>query len=592
VAAASLVPVLTEGWVPFDEGTLAQSAHRVLLGQLPHRDFDDVYTGGLSFFHAAAFHSLGENLVTLRVVLFVAVLAAAPVVYYVASRFARPAFAAAVSSAVLLVSFPSYPAGMPSWYNLILALFGTAAVLRFVEVGTRRWLLAAGVITGLSVLIKVVGLFLGAGLGLTLVYHAFNPATTRERPVAGCYIGVAAVVPVLALAFAPFAIMWRHLRLAESLELGAPVAAMCFAAASRVWSASARGAGFAAWRKLGWLLLPFGIGVAIPILVFLAPYVRAEAVDSLFHGVFVLPQLRLQWTAIDGPPAFALLLGIPPVALLVSTRFSASRLRRYDVWILAAGGAALVAWSARSLEVTAALWNMVRMAAPMVVFAAAGLLVARRADEAGLREQQLFAMASVAAWSGLIQFPTDSYQYFLYVLPLFVLTAGFLAGARNVPSTGVAAVVLGLFMALGLFLRPVFIHGGGSHVVLAGDPAATLDVARGGLTIRRAERDEYVRVASIIQAHSRSRYIYVSPDAPEVYFLSERENPTRTLFDFFDDPRDRTSRVLRAIRSSGADVAVINKAPRFSRKLPADLYDSLTARYPSSTVVGLFEIRW
>src|SRR5262249_28342755 len=150
-----------------------------------------------------------------------------------------------------------------------------------------------------------------------------------------------------------------------------------------------------------------------------------------------------------------------------------------------------VGWSVFSLEVTAALWNMVRMAAPLIVLAAAGLLMSRGSERSGLREQQLFAMASVAAWSGLIQFPTDSYQYFLYVLPLFILTGGFLSAVRDTPSRSVAAVTLALFIGLGLFLRPIFIHGGGSHAVLAGEPAAVLDLPRGGLTIRREERDEY-----------------------------------------------------------------------------------------------------
>src|SRR5512140_3441507 len=35
---------LGRGWMPFDDGTLAQSAERVMQGQLPHRDFNDVYT--------------------------------------------------------------------------------------------------------------------------------------------------------------------------------------------------------------------------------------------------------------------------------------------------------------------------------------------------------------------------------------------------------------------------------------------------------------------------------------------------------------------------------------------------------------------
>ena len=46
---------LKHGWIPHDEGFFAQSADRVLNGELPHRDFDEVYTGGLTFANALSF---------------------------------------------------------------------------------------------------------------------------------------------------------------------------------------------------------------------------------------------------------------------------------------------------------------------------------------------------------------------------------------------------------------------------------------------------------------------------------------------------------------------------------------------------------
>ncbi|MBW3535584.1 MAG: hypothetical protein KY453_10280, partial [Gemmatimonadetes bacterium] len=38
-------------WIPLDEGTLGQSALRVLRGEWPHRDFDAVYSGLLELLH-------------------------------------------------------------------------------------------------------------------------------------------------------------------------------------------------------------------------------------------------------------------------------------------------------------------------------------------------------------------------------------------------------------------------------------------------------------------------------------------------------------------------------------------------------------
>src|ERR1035438_3469802 len=58
-----------------DDGALSQSALRVMQGQLPHRDFAEIYTGGLSFIHALAFRIFGVNLISLRICVFLFFLA-------------------------------------------------------------------------------------------------------------------------------------------------------------------------------------------------------------------------------------------------------------------------------------------------------------------------------------------------------------------------------------------------------------------------------------------------------------------------------------------------------------------------------------
>src|SRR3984893_629975 len=77
---------LKRGWVPHDEGAFAQSADRVLHGELPHRDYTEIYTGGLAYLNAFAFRYLGEDLAVLRIVLFVFFLLWIPVFYWTASN--------------------------------------------------------------------------------------------------------------------------------------------------------------------------------------------------------------------------------------------------------------------------------------------------------------------------------------------------------------------------------------------------------------------------------------------------------------------------------------------------------------------------
>jgi len=173
---------LKREWVPHDEGTLGQSAERVLSGELPHRDFDD-YTGGLTFIHALAFHELGINSASLRFVLFAFFIPWVPAIFYVASRFTGIYSAGAVTLVALAWSVPNYPGPMPSWYNLFFATFGAAALLRYVEAGTRRWLFLAGICAGLSFLAKIAAAYFVAGALLFFIFREQEIACEKNRPV-------------------------------------------------------------------------------------------------------------------------------------------------------------------------------------------------------------------------------------------------------------------------------------------------------------------------------------------------------------------------------------------------------------------------
>lgn len=115
---------LTHGWMPHDAGTLGQSAERVLLGQLPHRDFDELYTGGLSFLYAAVFAIWRPSILAMRLVLYAFFLAWMPAIYYIARRMASRIAALAAMLLCVAWSIPVYPAEVPSWYNLFFATFG------------------------------------------------------------------------------------------------------------------------------------------------------------------------------------------------------------------------------------------------------------------------------------------------------------------------------------------------------------------------------------------------------------------------------------------------------------------------------------
>jgi hypothetical protein len=124
-------------------------------------------------------------------------------------------------------------------------------------------------------------------------------------------------------------------------------------------------------------------------------------------------------------------------------------------------------------------------------------------------------------------------------------------------------------------------------------PTLALALPRaGGLRIPRDQAMVYQHLVPMLQQRARGGYIWASPDAPELYFLTGLRNPTRSLFDFFDDTTGRTARVLAALDARGVTVVALNARPAFSPAIPDDLVGALEARYPYAANVGPYQVRW
>ena len=216
IAAVYVGAHIGSGWVPADDGILSQSALRVMQGQLPHRDFAEIYTGGLSVVHALAFRVFGVSLLSLRICVFLFFLAWIPAVYYIALRFTSAVAAGLVTLMVVAWSFPNYPAAMPSWYNLFFATFGAAALLRYLDVRRARWLFVAGICGGISILIKVIGAYYIAGV---LLFLAFLEQSDEQSDHESAETGKSAV---------PYRVFTTS-ALMLFLALGAVIAVLAFA---------------------------------------------------------------------------------------------------------------------------------------------------------------------------------------------------------------------------------------------------------------------------------------------------------------------------------------------------------------------------
>nr|HEV7953603.1 glycosyltransferase family 39 protein [Candidatus Acidoferrales bacterium] len=334
---------LNRGWVPHDDGMLAQTGERVLSGQLPHRDFDDVYTGGLSYLNAAAFKIFGMNLMSLRIMLLVFFAMWVPAVYFCASRFASPLAAGLVTLLSVAWSVPNYPAGMPSWYNLFFATFGVAALLEYLDTRATRWLFVAGLCGGLSCLIKSPGIYFVAAALLFFVYleqseARENAGTVPAPPTHSSNLyRIFLTASVMALVACLTLLVRSIATLPRVYQFVLPGLALGLLLLARESSPASLGSG-ARFRNLFRLALPFAAGVVAPIALFLIPYAVSHSLRSIYEGVFVTPFQRLRMADFPPPTIGDLIATVPLMGLLALAWYS----KRRESWVIGGAVAALL----------------------------------------------------------------------------------------------------------------------------------------------------------------------------------------------------------------------------------------------------------
>jgi hypothetical protein len=598
VLAASLAYVwllLDRGWIPHDEGMLGESAVRVLRGELPHRDFDEVYTGGLSYLNALAFGLFGERLVAMRYMIFAVFAAWVPLVYYLASRFVRPLAAAGITLTSVVWSFPNYPAAMPSWYNLFLATASIAALFRFLETQRARWLAVAGFLAGLSILIKIVGLYLVAA---TLFFFVFMEQSRGQLPEddrrPSRWYGGLVTLACLGLMAALVLLIRTRLGLQEFVQFvlpGGMIAALLIAIERRVPQRAGA-------DRLGYLLRlvgPYALGLLLPLFVFGIMYAGQDALRDLASGVFVNPLQRLSLAARRPPPLLAML----PAFLVAGILIVAGRLSPRPR-VLIAGVLALMLVPLLLPEEVQGIgvlgWLSISQAIPIVVLVGAVGVLQNFPEPStrSLESQRLMLLIAALALCSLIRFPWTNPTYFAYVAPLELLAVTAIVNSKRWSVRPITAVFLVFYLIYPItWLTPMmYREHNDSADLLSREPITTVLPGRAGLRVRDSAAVEYDSLISLVRAEARGQFIYATPDCPEVYFLSGFRNPTRTMFDFFDEPADRTRRILGLLEGKAVNLVVLNAMPGHSERVSQDLAEAIAFRFPRRSVIGRFTVRW
>ena len=478
---------LDRGWWPNNAGAFSMSALRVHDGELPHRDFDEIYTGGTSYLHALAFRALGTTIAAPRRILFLVFLTWVPSFYFLAARFASPWMAGLFTLLAVTWSLPIYAEPIASWYNLFLATHGLAAIARYFDGHRRGWLFVAGVCGGLSVLAKIVGICFIAAALLSLVFHAGRQRMAGGRPSP---FGLLAAAGLAACTTIAAVIIARGVGRWGVLHLALPIGAVAAVAIARELG-SRRTRCLEGGSTVGALTWPFVLGVVVVVCPYVLPFALSGSLGDLGRGLFVDPQVRMSVTASAPPPVSWAAL---PVLLALAWPWRWPRVNGLALGALLAVAAVLLLAEGRGAASYPAVIGTIRILLPCAVIAGSfGFLRRPSVTNPDPRASMRFAVLTVAAMCALVQFPVAQTIYIFFAAPLGLLavlaSADMRAPASRILVGGAAATLLAfsvLWIDRSLHLgveRPPFVRDGQQY---------PLEIDRaGGIRVTRPDKFQY-----------------------------------------------------------------------------------------------------
>jgi len=177
ICLALELSVLSFGLDDLDEGYFLEQASRVVAGQVPYRDFESLYTPGLTYVHAAVFAAAGEPaIILMRGVAWLGRAAEVALMYALARPLVSPLWAALAPLFVLvgLDAAPDRWNTHPGWPSAAAGLLTMWTVAEWARAERpAKWLVASGAAAGLTFLFKQnAGVFISAAVGLFVLLHA------------------------------------------------------------------------------------------------------------------------------------------------------------------------------------------------------------------------------------------------------------------------------------------------------------------------------------------------------------------------------------------------------------------------------------
>ena len=538
------------GWLPHDDGYLAMSAERVLDGEHPHADFDEIYTGGLTYLNAWALDTFGMDLVSLRIPYLAFLAGFVLSTYAICRRFFDRLQSSVVASSTVFLGPYMTSSPMPSSYNVFLAGIVLFCALRYFETEGRLWIVIAGTVSGLGILVKTTGLYLVLGVGIGLIaFHAQRRASGPD-PV-GRFLLVGAALLVTAFISADFTIsrlvglvlpVWLVVVLV--LQLRSSPGTEAFERDKSLRS-----------------LIPYAMGVFIPLFAYGLFLAGLGTLGETVAGLVAIPRLFVGELARDLSPLITV--AVPLVITLVIWRMrppleSVSNLI-LSLSLTAVGIVWYLADPRSEISVLFVTFSWIPMLLP-----AFAVVMGRRRRTVGSHEPIVLATVAVAVCMQLVRFPHSSQWYVFYSLPLTVVGFMILMGRREWPrrSLAVAAVVaVAGLVGLAGYEGRIFTSGAlGAQV-----PFIELQGDRGGIEVP-VFYDYYNDLGAQLALGDET--ILAGPDTPELYFLLDIPPPGRSAIQLISAARGEADTMLSAWDRLQPGTVIVNTSPANSELEP------------------------
>ncbi|NQU42834.1 glycosyltransferase family 39 protein [bacterium] len=543
---------------------------------MPHRDFDAVYSGGLEWAFSLLVAIFGRDLIVFRIALFGIFLVTIWFTHRIALRFLDK-WGAFLSTAIFIsLGIGQTAVPLPTWFNVSLAIVAIWTVLRFAETDHRRWLVLGGVLAGISISIKIIGLYhLAAALFAVALLRADR---RRDVLLTGSVAPLAAVFGAVFLGLV-WAVSAPQAGASAFLNFLLPLGALVAA----VVGAARRTAAKQVLPELTLDVRAIFLGTGLGLIPLLLPYLVTGSLPELLQGVLVSPQSRYEYASIALPPAPDLILGMVLAASLLAgmTLRMRSSLFATGAFLGALGVVALFIGTGRLSDL--ALLTLRGLIPILIIWGS--VLVARSAPDFCKDEHRaLTVLLPFVAILSLLQIPFASDWYVFFIGGLAILGTACLQAVRGVRT--VAPLTLATTVVL---LGWSFEHA----TSVSSDQRVSMPFE--GVSVKGAADNliRYRRVLSLVDSVSDGDAIFATPYLPEIYYLTGRTNPTRTIVDILDadysDGDLRVARILRQLKSAAVDV-VVTGPPLWPQD--ESLQVALSATFPLSVKVDLLTVRW